>query len=111
MITTHILDTSVGRPASGVLVTLEAHGDEGWREVGRGTTDADGRLRTLVPVGEAVVVGRYRIRFDTGAYFERSGVEGFYPEVSITFQVRDAGQHYHVPLLLNPFGYSTYRGS
>lgn len=111
MITTHILDTSLGRPASGVLVTLEVHAGESWREVGRGATDADGRLRTLVPAGEAVVAGRYRITFDTGGYFERSGVAAFYPEVSVTFVVGDAGQHYHVPLLLNPFGFSTYRGS
>lgn len=111
MITTHILDTSLGRPASGVLVTLEARGGDGFREVGRGTTDADGRLRTLVPANEALVVGSYRITFDTGGYFERIGVASFYPEVSVTFTVRDAGQHYHVPLLLNPFGFSTYRGS
>jgi 5-hydroxyisourate hydrolase len=111
MITTHILDTSLGRPAGGVLVTLEAHGDEGWREVGRGTTDADGRLRTLVPAGEPLVAGRYRITFDTGGYFDRNGVVAFYPEVSVAFVVRDPGQHYHVPLLLNPFGFSTYRGS
>ncbi len=111
MITTHILDTSIGRPAGGVAVVLEAQGGEAWRVVGRGTTDADGRLRTLVPAGEALVAGRYRITFATGEYFERSRVEGFYPEVSITFEMRDAGQHYHVPLLLNPFGFSTYRGS
>lgn len=110
-ITTHVLDTSLGRPASGVEVALELRGGEGYREVGRGTTDADGRLRTLLPAGEPLVAGSYRITFHTGAYFDRQGVAGFYPEVAIAFLVGDPAQHYHVPLLLNPFGFSTYRGS
>ena len=110
-VTTHILDTSLGRPAGGVLVTLEIHVGGAFCEVGRGTTDADGRLRTLLPAGEPVLAGSYRLTFHTGPYFERNGVAGFYPEVSVTFLVRDPAQHYHVPLLLNPFGFSTYRGS
>jgi 5-hydroxyisourate hydrolase len=110
-ITTHVLDTSLGRPASGVLVTLELLGQEGARELGRGSTDADGRLRTLLPANEPLAAGTYRITFQTGAYFARMGTAGFYPEVSVTFTVHDGAQHYHVPLLLNPFGYSTYRGS
>jgi 5-hydroxyisourate hydrolase len=113
-ITTHILDTSRGRPAAGVTVVLSlrtsAGGADAWREIGRGETDADGRLRTLVPADAALELGVYRITFDTGGYFAALGVEGFYPEASIVFTVR-ADEHHHVPLLLNPFGYSTYRGS
>lgn len=110
-ITTHILDTSRGRPAAAVPVALSIRGEGGaWREIGRGETDADGRLRTLVPAEAALQIGVYRITFDTGAYFAALGVEGFYPEASIVFTVR-ADEHHHVPLLLNPFGYSTYRGS
>jgi 5-hydroxyisourate hydrolase len=110
-ITTHILDTSKGRPAGGVLVVLEQRDAGGHHEIGRGTTDDDGRLRTLVPAGAPLVAGTYRLTFHTGAYFAANGVAGFYPEVTIAFEVRDPSQHYHVPLLLNPYGYSTYRGS
>ena len=109
-ITTHILDTSRGRPASAVPIRLEIVEAQGVRELGQGKTDDDGRLKDLLGDAE-LVAGRYRIIFDTGAYFAACGVEGFYPEVTIDFEVRDGTQHYHVPLLLNPFGYSTYRGS
>jgi 5-hydroxyisourate hydrolase len=81
------------------------------RELGRGETDADGRLRTLLAPGAPLARGVYRLTFHTGAYFAANGVEGFYPEVRIDFEVRDPTQHFHVPLLLNPYGYSTYRGS
>jgi 5-hydroxyisourate hydrolase len=111
-ITTHILDTARGRPASGVRIVLEVRDASGdWREVGRGKTDADGRLRGLLPEGFALAEGSYRLTFDSGAYFEALGVETFYMEVTVAFVVRDAGAHYHVPLLLSPYGYSTYRGS
>ena len=111
-ITTHVLDTARGRPAADVPVTLEVRADDGvWALVGRGLTDADGRLRTLVPAGAAIEARVYRITFDTEAYFNTVGVTGFYPEVSIVFRVRSASEHHHVPLLLNPSGYSTYRGS
>jgi 5-hydroxyisourate hydrolase len=111
-ITTHILDTSQGRPARGVAVRLERLGDgREPRLIGQGATDGDGRLRDLLPAGAPLEEGVYRLVFETGAYFGQQGVEAFYPEVAVVFQVRDAGQHYHVPLLLNPFGYSTYRGS
>ena len=110
-ITTHVLDTARGRPAAGVPVTLESKGGGGWTLVGRGTTDADGRLRDLLPEGQTLASGLYRLTFDTSAYFSSHGVEGFYPEVAVTFRVADAAQHYHVPLLLSPYGYSTYRGS
>ena len=83
----------------------------GWQQLGAGRTDADGRLRTLLPEGVALEAAVYRLTFDTEVYFEAEGVEGFYPEAAIVFAVNDAAQHYHVPLLLSPFGYSTYRGS
>jgi 5-hydroxyisourate hydrolase len=104
-ITTHVLDTANGRPAAGVPITLERRNGDAWTHLGSGITDADGRLRTLT--GPDIDVGTYRITFDTRAYFP----DGFFPETSIVFDVRDAAQHYHVPLLLSPFGYSTYRGS
>ena len=111
-ITTHVLDTSRGHPAAGVPVTLEAVGaDAGWRLLGRGTTDADGRLRELLPPGHALSEGTYRLTFDTAAYFAARGVEAFYPSVAVVFVVHDAAEHYHVPVLLSPYGYSTYRGS
>ena len=110
-ITTHILDTSRGRPAGDVLVVLDLRVGDAHRELGRGTTDADGRLRTLLAQGASVAPGVHRLTFHTAAYFAALGVEGFYPEVTIAFEIRDPAQHYHVPLLLNPFGYSTYRGS
>ncbi len=108
-ITTHVLDTSRGCPAAGVPVVLERAVDSGWQLVSRGTTDADGRASDLVlsPPED----GRYRLTFDTGAYFRAVGEAGFYPEVSVTFIVGHGEAHCHVPLLLSPFGYSTYRGS
>jgi 5-hydroxyisourate hydrolase len=111
-ITTHVLDTSRGRPASGVPIVLEIQSAEHeWKLIGKGETDADGRLRELVPQGHAFVEGVYRLTFDTRAYFASQGIESFYPEVSVIFSINDSGQHYHVPLLLSPYGYSTYRGS
>jgi 5-hydroxyisourate hydrolase len=110
-ITTHVLDTSVGRPAVGVPVVLEMRRGRAWDPVGGGKTDDDGRLGDLLPDGAASQPAVYRMRFDTAAYFEARGVEGFYPEVTIEFEVTDAGEHHHLPLLLSPFGYSTYRGS
>jgi len=110
-ITTHVLDTSRGRPASGVPIVLarrDANG--GYAEVARGETDADGRLRTLTE-GKTLEKGVYRLVFDTGKYFAAIGVEGFYPEAAITFEVRAPNEHHHVPLLLQPFGFATYRGS
>ena len=108
-ITTHVLDTARGRPAAGVPIHLEIKDGAGWRSLGRGVTDSDGRLRTLV--SGAIEAGVYRITFDTAAYFRGHGVDGFYPEAAIAFEVRAPGEHYHVPLLLSPYGYSTYRGS
>lgn len=110
-ITTHVLDTARGKPASGVPITLETRTGDVWRELGRATTDGDGRARGLLPEGTILVPGTYRLTFATAVYFRDQGIEGFYPEASIVFDVRDAAQHYHVPLLLSPYGYSTYRGS
>ncbi len=111
-ITTHVLDTANGRPAAGLRVTLahiSASGDT--RAVGGGTTDTDGRLRELWPKGVDFEAGIYRLRFETGAYFAGIGVTAFHPAVEVVFTVRDLTQHYHVPVLLSPFGYTTYRGS
>ena len=111
-ITTHILDTSLGKPAANVGVTLEQVDAYGATQViGQSRTDQDGRARDLLAEGVALEAGRYRLTFDVGAYFTATRRETFYPDVVITFDVRDANQHYHVPLLVSPFGYSTYRGS
>jgi 5-hydroxyisourate hydrolase len=108
-VTTHVLDTARGRPAEGVPVVLERALGADWQPVGRGTTDADGRVNDLLE--SAPPEGRYRLTFDTGAYLRAAGRAGFYPEVSVTFAVGPGEEHLHVPLLLSPFGYSTYRGS
>jgi len=111
-ITTHVLDTSAGRPAEGVAVRLERReGEDGeWRELAVGRTDADGRVPDLLS-GEALEPARYRIRVEVGPYFAARGVHAFYPYAEVVFTVREPGGHYHVPLLLSPFGYTTYRGS
>src|SRR5579872_7577615 len=108
-ISTHILDTSLGKPAAGVAIVLERRDAAGrFLELGRGLTDADGRQRALL--GDLPLQGGvHRLTFDTGAYFARSGVKAFYPSVTVLFEITDPAQHHHVPLLLNPFGYSTYR--
>ena len=111
MISTHILDTARGRPAVGVAVLLERMDRGRPSEVTRAVTDADGRVRGLAPAGGALAAGDYRLTFDSGAYFSTQGVEGFYPLITILFTLRDPAQHHHVPLLLSPFGYTTYRGS
>jgi len=110
-ITTHVLDVSVGRPAAGVPVILEIETTGGgWKELSRGATDADGRLRHLVAPG-TLAVGTYRITFETKTYFEARKIPGLYPRVTVEFRVDDRKEHYHIPLLLSAFGYSTYRGS
>jgi 5-hydroxyisourate hydrolase len=109
-ITTHVLDIALGRPAQGVAITLDVKEGAEWRRIGAGVTDADGRLKTLLAPG-ALAQATYRITFDTGAYYGGKGSKTFYPEAAIVFAIDDATQHYHVPLLVSPFGYSTYRGS
>lgn len=110
-ITTHVLDTARGRPASGVPALLEIREEDGWREIGHALTDDDGRVRRFLPEGSSLIPGIYRLTFDLDRYFAAQEIEGFYPGATIVFHVRDAAQHHHVPLLLSPFGYSTYRGS
>ena len=110
-ITTHVLDTAIGKPAAGVPVRLELRSEDGsWEPRGHGVTDADGRLKDLLK-NTPLSLGTYRISFDTYAYFSKRNVEHFYPEVSIVFVVQNHEQHFHVPLLLSPFGFSSYRGS
>lgn len=109
-ITTHVLDTSRGRAAAGVAVTLEREFGDGWESAGQGRTDDDGRLDNLLDADEPLGIGTYRLTFDTGTYFAAHGAETFYPHVVVVFRVRGE-EHYHVPLLVSPFGYSTYRGS
>jgi|SRR5687768_9121182 len=111
-ITTHVLDVSIGRPAAGVLVKLERRTPDGrWEQIGNQKTDSDGRARDLFSEGGALTALVHRLTFDVGPYFKERRVDAFYEEVSIAFIVGDVSQHYHVPLLLSPFGYSTYRGS
>lgn len=111
MISTHVLDLSRGKPAPGILVTLEQRTAEGtWTPVGHGETDADGRVAHLTSE-QPVANGTYRLTFDTMTYFRERRAETFYPEVIVIFDVTDSSQRYHVPLLLSPWGYSTYRGS
>jgi 5-hydroxyisourate hydrolase len=106
-LSTHVLDATTGRPAAGVTVRLEFWTSTGWAAAWARTTDADGRIPEL----GSPVAGRHRITFATGEYFAARGIATFYPEVSVVFEVTDPDQHHHVPLLLGPFGYTTYRGS
>ena len=113
MITTHVLDLARGLPAGGINVTLEylQPADGEWSAVGLGATDQNGRLTTLTN-GWTMVPGTYRLTFDVAPYQRATGADApFFPHVQITFDVVEAAQHVHVPLLLSPFGYSTYRGS
>ena len=109
-ITTHILDTSLGKPAQGVNITLEQKVAADWNKLATGITNSDGRIGNLLPDDKIVEPGIYRMIFDTKSYFKTQNLKSFYPSVTIEFEVFDAS-HYHVPLLLNPYGYSTYRGS
>ena len=110
-VTTHILDTSIGKPASDVAVILQKAGKKNeWITIGMGLTDADGRIKDLLSTDRILEPGVYHLIFDTKTYYSRQGKPGFYPSVTIEFELADSS-HYHVPLLLNPFGYSTYRGS
>ena len=108
-LSTHVLDTARGRPAAGVRVTVELRDGDGWRGVGGGVTDADGRVPGLV--AGPLAAGTHRLVFATGEWFEAQGVAGFYPEVTVVCRIQDPADHHHVPLLLSPYGYSTYRGS
>jgi len=110
-ITTHVLDVSMGRPAANVSIVLESRSSAAaWSEVSRGVTDNDGRLKDLA-TDKNLSAGIYRLTFDTGAYFAKRQVESLYPKITVQFEVKAGQEHYHIPLLLSPFGYSTYRGS
>jgi 5-hydroxyisourate hydrolase len=111
-ISTHVLDTAQGRPAKNVPVRLERQESNGeWRVLNVLRTDSDGRCAQMLPESEALVAGNYRLAFDTAGYHLAQNVYGLYPVVEITFQVRDGESHFHIPLLLSPHGYTTYRGS
>lgn len=112
MITTHVLDVARGLPAGGITVILEVRHQSEWIPVGRGSTDDNGRLMTLTEENHPLSPGTYRLTFDTGTYHRDQGIASpFFPEVKIVFNVDGAGDRFHVPLLLSPYGYSTYRGS
>jgi 5-hydroxyisourate hydrolase len=109
-ITSHVLDTSLGKPAAAVSVSLALLEGGAFVELGRGVTDRDGRIKQLLGA-RTLTTGLYRLSFEIGAHYRATGRESFYEQVEIQFHVGDPSQHYHVPLLLSPFGYSTYRGS
>jgi len=109
-ITTHILDTTKGKPASGITLILYYGQNDTWDEMARGITNAEGRISDLLPEKLLLPQGIYKLRFETKDYFDRHAIPTFYPYVEIVFDLQ-TNEHYHIPLLLNPFGYSTYRGS
>ena len=110
-ITTHILDIASGRPGAGIPIVLERKTHSaGWQPIAEGMTDADGRLNDLLNPREAFLPGHYRLLIETGSYFLLRNIECFFPQITISFVVKDTTQHFHVPLLLSPFGYSTHRG-
>lgn len=111
-ISTHVLDTARGVPAAGIGVRFEQlSGDDSWLLLGTGVTDDDGRIGNLIPAGASLSDGTYRMSFATGPYLAKTAGGGFYPRARIEFTIDQSDSHYHVPLLLSPWGYSTYRGS
>ena len=110
-ITSHILDTARGCPAEGVKIKLEINNAGQWNLLGQGSSNKDGRVSNLLPAEHKLESGIYRVRFETGDYFSKHKIEGFYPYIEVVFQLKEPAEHYHIPLLLSPFGYSTYRGS
>ena len=111
-ITTHVLDTTQGCPGANIRVRLEQQKTDGsWLDVCSGTTDRDGRILDLLAEEDMLGAGIYQMIFVTAPYFEKQGISFFYPEIEIRFFLSQPEQHYHIPLLLSPFGYSTYRGS
>lgn len=111
-ITSHVLDTALGKPAPGIVVVVEiSQGSHRWAELARGVTDRDGRINEFTPALKPFLAGLYRLRFLTAAYFTSVATHGFYPEINVIVQIDDHAQHYHIPLLLSPYGYTTYRGS
>lgn len=110
-ITTHVLDTSRGLPAQGVAISLFSQVDGQWQELAGGLTNSDGRIIGLLADDLVLPAGSYRMQFNTKSYFDGQQQQGFYPYVDIVFEIDGGGGHYHIPLLLSAFGYSTYRGS
>jgi len=109
-ITTHILDTTIGKPAERVTIILYGGQNDEWTELARGITNPDGRIADLLNKDDLLHYGIYKMRFETKDYFDKRHVKTYYPYVEIIFEI-ESDQHYHIPLLLNPFGYTTYRGS
>ncbi|MGJ9417260.1 hydroxyisourate hydrolase [Massilia sp. CMS3.1] len=107
----HILDLQSGQPASRVAVTLEQRDGLEWRALGSAVTDAQGRVRALYPAGKPLTAGAYRIVFKTGEHYARLRQPSFFDQIPVEFKVENTAQHYHIPLLLSPYGYSTYRGN
>jgi 5-hydroxyisourate hydrolase len=109
-ITTHVLDTSRGRPAAGIEIVLQVRSGHDWKDLGKGLTDANGRCGPLLEE-QLLAAGTYRMLFNVGPYYQDQHIETFYSEIPIVFEILHPEAHYHVPLLISPFGYSTYRGS
>ncbi|WP_338489116.1 hydroxyisourate hydrolase [Pseudomonas trivialis] len=107
----HVLNLENGLPSAGVNVTLEQHVGEQWQSLSAGITNQQGRIAELFPANRSMTPGEYRVVFKTGDYYKKANRETFFPEVPVIFQVKQADQHYHIPLLLSPYGFSTYRGS
>ena len=110
-ITTHVLDISRGRPAVGIEVALQIRSGHDWKELGKGLTDANGRCTTLMAENGQIEPGTYRLLFNVGIYYQTQRTEAFFGEIPVVFEVLRSEAQYHVPLLISPFGYSTYRGS
>jgi 5-hydroxyisourate hydrolase len=109
-LTTHILDTTKGKPATGVRISLYQQHNEEWKEIGIGTTNSDGRVSDLLKKDALLDQGIYKLRFETGEYFDKQDIQSFFPFVEIIFNITSK-EHYHIPLLISPHGYNTYRGS
>jgi 5-hydroxyisourate hydrolase len=107
----HVLNLVTGTPSAGINVTLERHEGSTWQSLAQGTTNEQGRIAELFPAGSALTKGEYRVVFKTGDYYKHAGQESFFPEIPVIFEVKQTDQHYHIPLLLSPYGFSTYRGS
>ncbi len=107
----HVLNLETGVPSAGIEVTLEQHSGNQWQPLGQGVTNEQGRIAGLYPEQRTFAPGEYRVVFKTGDYYRKVGHETFFPEIPVIFEVKNTEQHYHIPLLLSPYGFSTYRGS
>ncbi|RBL67895.1 hydroxyisourate hydrolase [Pseudomonas sp. MWU13-2625] len=107
----HVLNLENGLPSPGVKVTLEQQVGQDWKPLSEGVTNEQGRIAELFPANRALTAGEYRVVFKTGEYFRQAKRETFFPEIPVIFEVKQPEQHYHIPLLLSPYGFSTYRGS